>query len=105
MRKRRARSRLELGTLKYDPDLLASGSYPPYLKARIEGPHGHLSNYDTAELLGACRRSRPNWVAVAHLSEQNNTPELAIGALHDAVGHTYPVHLASRYCCSGVLDV
>ena len=89
----------------YDPDLLASGSYPPYLKARIQGPRGHLSNHDTAELLGACGHSRPNWVAVAHLSQENNTPELAIGALHEAVGHTYPVHHASRYECSQVLDV
>lgn len=89
----------------YDPDLLASGSYPPHLKARIQGPRGHLSNHDTAELLSACGASRPNWVAVAHLSRENNTPELAIGALHEAVGHTYPVHLASRYECSPVLDV
>jgi len=89
----------------YDSGLLASGSYPEELKARIQGPHGHLSNDDTAALLAACRRSRPKWVAVAHLSEQNNTPELAIGALHEALGDSYPVHHASRYDCSNMFVV
>ena len=87
----------------YDPEMLATGPYPPALKARIRGPHGHLSNDDSAALLRACGHRRPKWVAVAHLSEENNSPELAISTQRDAVGHDYPVHHAPRYETSEML--
>ncbi len=87
----------------YDPELLDRGTYPALLKARIRGPGGHLSNGESAALLGACGRRRPEWVAVAHLSEANNRPELAIEAQHEAVGKNYPVYHASRYECSELL--
>jgi len=89
----------------YDPDMLESGSYPPALKARIRGDAGHLSNDDSATLLATCGRRLPRWIAVAHLSENNNLPELAIGAQHGAVGRQYPVYHASRYGVSDVLEV
>ena len=89
----------------FDPHLLEAGSYPPHLKARIKGPAGHLSNNDTAELIRACGRSRPAWVAVAHLSEENNRPELAIRTVRDAVGSEYPVYHSSRYDASELLHV
>lgn len=84
----------------YDPDLLERGSYPPRVKARIRGPGGHLSNVESAGLLRSCGRGRPEWIAVAHLSKDNNRPELAVGAHHEAVGRDYPVYHASRYGCS-----
>lgn len=89
----------------YDTDLLDASSYPARLKARIRGKGGHLSNTDAAELLRACGRKRPRWVAAAHLSQHNNRPELAIAAQHHALGRDYPVHLASRDACSDVLEV
>jgi len=89
----------------YDPEMLAAGPYPPALKARIRGLNGHLSNDDCANLLGACGRNRPHWVAVAHLSEHNNRPELAIRAQHAVVGRDYPVYHASRYDCSDLLEL
>lgn len=89
----------------YDPQMLATGTYPPAVKARIKGPRGHLSNDESADLLRACGRRRPRWVAVAHLSEDNNEPDLAIGAQHESVGRDYPVHHASRYEASQLLKV
>lgn len=89
----------------YDPDLLAAGDYPARLKARIRGPGGHLSNDESAELLYRCGKDRPKWVVVAHLSEENNRPELAIAAQHDAIGANYPVYHAPRDACSEVLEV
>ena len=89
----------------YDPEMLESGPYPRQLKARIRGPGGHLSNDESAQLLQTCGRRRPRWVAVAHLSEQNNLPELALGAQHRAVGRSYPVYLASRHEASEVLTL
>ena len=89
----------------YDPQMLDAGSYPESLKARIRGPRGHLSNDDSAALLRACGRDRPNWIAVAHLSEANNRPELAIQAQRRVVGRDYPVHHASRHTSSELLEV
>ena len=89
----------------YDPAMLAGGPYPPRLKARIKGPGGHLSNEEAAELVRACGRNRPKWIAAAHLSEMNNRPELAIAAQHQAVGRDYPVHHAPRYEGSAILTL
>ncbi|MHC4695730.1 MAG: MBL fold metallo-hydrolase [Planctomycetota bacterium] len=89
----------------YDPEMLAEGSYPARLKARIRGPGGHLSNDEAATLLEACGRRRPRWVAVAHLSEENNLPQLAMDAQYRAIGRDYPVFHASRSGCSELLTV
>ena len=89
----------------YDPELLDVGPYPPRLKARIRGPGGHLSNAESAGLLHACGRHRPQWIAVSHLSDQNNRPELAVEAQYEAVGLAYPVYHASRYRCSALWAV
>lgn len=89
----------------YDPELLASGSYPFPLQERIRGKGGHLSNQESAALLAACGRRLPRWIAVAHLSEENNRPELAVRAQLDAVGQSYPIHHASRYECSPLLPL
>ena len=65
----------------YDLHSLRYGPYPYYLKARIESPRGHLSNDECAakclELVQeGCKR-----FALCHLSQENNTPELAKGAV------------------------
>lgn len=78
----------------HDPRLLATGRYPAFLKRRIAGDLGHLSNEQAAELLDALDRSALRWVACAHLSRSNNTPELARAAL-DAVLGASPV---ARLC-------
>ena len=70
----------------YDRDMLWGGSYPKWLKERIAGPFGHLDNLDSERLLGALDRSRLKHVIGAHLSQQNNRPELARAALARAMG-------------------
>ncbi|MBI3371314.1 MAG: MBL fold metallo-hydrolase [Betaproteobacteria bacterium] len=67
-------------------DLLWNGGYPRWLKERIAGPLGHLDNGASAQLLGAVDRSRLRHVIAAHLSEQNNRPELAQRALANVLG-------------------
>src|SRR5256885_9937255 len=69
----------------YDSDILASGPYPAALKARIASRLGHLDNRTSAEILAALDRSRLKHVIAAHLSQTNNTPELARGALAEAL--------------------
>mgnify|MGYP001244597857 CR=1 FL=1 len=61
----------------HDPDLLARSRYPDFLKRRIGGAHGHLSNQQAAAALAALRHARLSTVVAAPLSERNNRPELA----------------------------
>lgn len=89
----------------HDVNMLVNGSYPQWLKNRVAGPGGHLSNDQAADLLRRCGRNRPRWVALAHLSEENNDPELALDANRRATGRTYPVSIASRYEVSPILEV
>ena len=70
----------------YDRDMLWSGAYPKWLKQRIGGPFGHLDNLDSERLLAGLDRSRLKHVIGAHLSQQNNRPELARAALARAMG-------------------
>jgi phosphoribosyl 1,2-cyclic phosphodiesterase len=70
----------------YDPDLLAAGPYPQWLKARIAGPLGHLANEAAAALLAAIDRSRLRHLIAAHLSQTNNSPGLATAALARVLG-------------------
>lgn len=70
----------------YDEAMLEAGPYTQMLKARIRGERGHLSNIDTASklteiaALGNLRR-----IFLCHLSEQNNTPELAYDTITRAL--------------------
>ncbi|MFQ5491462.1 MAG: MBL fold metallo-hydrolase [Phycisphaerae bacterium] len=89
----------------YDPHLLETGPYPPHLKARVRGKGGHLSNGESAELVAACGRDGPRWIALAHLSEQNNCPDLALETHRQCVGATYPLHVARRDGVSEVMTV
>jgi phosphoribosyl 1,2-cyclic phosphodiesterase len=70
----------------HDPAMLASGTYPTWLKRRIAGQHGHLANDQSATLLDACRHDGLRHVVAAHLSRHNNRPELALAALSGALG-------------------
>ena len=69
----------------HDPDMLAKGSYPAWLKRRIGGRFGHLDNAAAAALLAGLDCSRLQHVIAAHLSQHNNTPALAQGALAAAL--------------------
>lgn len=69
----------------HDAEMLSNSSYPARLKQRIGGRFGHLSNDTAAELLSALDCGRLKHVIAAHLSRQNNRPELARAALAQAL--------------------
>ncbi len=69
----------------HDREMLKNGSYPPSLKARVGGSHGHLSNDQAAELLGHLDFGWLRHIVAAHLSERNNRPDLACAALARAL--------------------
>ena len=70
----------------YDAEMLWAGEYPKWLKERIAGPFGHLDNRESEKLLGALEHSKLKHVIGAHLSQQNNRPQLARAALARAMG-------------------
>jgi phosphoribosyl 1,2-cyclic phosphodiesterase len=69
----------------HDAAMLASGPYPYSLKHRVGGGLGHLNNGQSAELLRGVDRSRLQHLVLTHLSETNNTPELALASVRDAL--------------------
>ena len=62
----------------YDEDMLRMGPYPYYLKERITGSTGHLSNATTADFLAAHFPQGLRHIWLCHLSRENNHPELAV---------------------------
>ena len=66
----------------YDEEMLANGQYPYFLKARISSDHGHLGNQQTSEFLADIISDDLNYICLAHLSKNNNTPERALQTLH-----------------------
>jgi phosphoribosyl 1,2-cyclic phosphodiesterase len=89
----------------YDPDMLANGPYPEFLKERIEGPGGHISNLEAAEVLKSNATERMQWVCLAHLSQDNNTPALAVKTHQRIFGKRLPILVATRYEASDVMQV
>ena len=70
----------------HDVAKLEAGGYPAALKRRILGRYGHLDNAAAAALLARVAGPRLRHVVAAHLSEENNAPELARAALAGALG-------------------
>ena len=89
----------------YDPQMLKRSSYPEYLKGRIRGPRGHISNREAAELLASAAGPRLQWACLAHLSQENNRPELALATHRAVLGAKLPLHVASRYDAAGIFAV
>ena len=89
----------------YDPAMLERGGYPEHLKQRIRGPGGHLSNRESAELLSSLSAGSLQWACLAHLSEKNNAPELAIQTHRKLCGNELMLYVASRYQASECIEV
>jgi phosphoribosyl 1,2-cyclic phosphodiesterase len=60
----------------YDEDMLNAGNYPYFLKQRIRGGNGHLSNKQALEIFIKYRPAHMSHLFLAHLSKNNNCPQL-----------------------------
>ena len=87
----------------YDTEMLDRGPYPAFLKERIRGPQGHLSNTDAAELLQ--KGSRLKWACLSHISENNNNPATALKTHRGILGESLPLYAASRYRATGIFNI
>lgn len=65
----------------HDDAMLQTSKYPPFLKQRISGNYGHLSNVQAVELLQSVAHKDLRHVVAAHLSEQNNHPDIVRDAM------------------------
>lgn len=92
----------------YEPEMLRHGPYPEFLKARIRGSGGHISNRESAELL-CDSGERMQWACLAHLSADNNSPQAAVQTHEKILGKTrscrIQLHVAGRYDATGILEV
>ena len=70
----------------HDERMLASGPYPAYLKARVGGACGHLSNAQAAQALAQLVGEGTETVVAMHLSHENNRPSTCVRTLAEAVG-------------------
>lgn len=68
----------------YDLQMLMSGSYPDYLKARIVSQNGHLDNTDAAQFIKRIYTPALRYIFLCHLSKDNNTPQKAVEAYTNA---------------------
>ena len=89
----------------YDVSMLENGPYPAFLKNRIKGKSGHISNIEAADLLSPAFRKKLKWACLAHLSEQNNNPRTALDTHRNILGIGAELSVASRYSVSTVLSL
>jgi len=80
----------------YDEQMLQTGRYPVYLKRRISGEFGHLSNKQALDLFLSHKSPNLSHLFLSHLSKENNTPEIAMNLFTQNAGNTKIIH-ASRY--------
>ena len=96
----------------HDSEMLKSGPYPPYLKRRISSSNGHLSNLECGRLLSLVEKPsrRIPHVLLAHISQQNNQPQLAMASVEQELrkggyipGCDIMLHLTHATSCSSVV--
>lgn len=75
----------------YDAAMLRNGPYPVYLKARIAGREGHLSNESCAEEAFRLVGEGTSRLVLGHLSQENNVPQLAEGVVRAALDRKYEI--------------
>lgn len=81
----------------YDLRMLVTGRYPEYLKARILAANGHLDNDDTARFIGDIYTPRLRHIFLCHLSHDNNTPEIAVGKVAEALTNKGVMDIATEF--------
>jgi phosphoribosyl 1,2-cyclic phosphodiesterase len=88
----------------YDTDMLANGNYPFFLKNRISGGVGHLSNGEALEIFAKHKPTFMSYLLLAHLSKDNNDPAL-VQQLFEEVSEDVHVMVASRYEEMAVMSI
>lgn len=88
----------------YDEEMLQNGTYPAYLKKRICGKHGHLSNRQALELMQKHKPPFMTHLFLAHLSKENNHPDL-VRELFKQHASATNIEIAGRYNETAVFQI
>jgi phosphoribosyl 1,2-cyclic phosphodiesterase len=83
----------------YDDEMLWNGPYPTGVKQRIAGPVGHLSNAQSGSLARSCVHTGLRHLVLCHLSEVNNTPNIALSTVSRALrgmSRSWSVQMAAQ---------
>ena len=88
----------------YDELMLENGKYPIHLKNRIRGGLGHLSNKEALDLFITHRSPALSHLLLAHLSKENNTPEL-VEELFKKHANGVNISIAGRYQSTAVFSI
>ncbi len=94
----------------YDDEMLRTGFYPPYIKKRIAGPEGHLSNDNAGSLIRDHASPHLEYVFLSHISENNNTHTLAMETFQALIKERDDLQdlntiLTSRHNISEVVEI
>lgn len=85
----------------YDTELLREGPYPPSLQARIRSNYGHLGNEQAGELVASLDHHDLQLVLLGHLSEKNNSDEVALATMHEHLNDRHErVTVLQQHRCS-----
>ncbi len=88
----------------YDEAMLESGGYPYFLKKRISGGNGHISNTEALELFCTHRSNKLTHLILSHLSKNNNSPEL-VEKIFTQHAYDTKIVIAGRYNETEVFDI
>lgn len=86
----------------HDLKMLNEGRYPRFLKERIKSKHGHLSNSDAGKLLTEIVDKKRTEIFLAHLSQENNRPTLALQTVSDILANEDKLDKVSIYLASQI---
>ena len=97
----------------YDVRMLLAGMYPYYLKQRILGDNGHLSNESSGQLINQILHNNLKHIVLAHLSKENNYEDLAFETVRSEItmadseykGDDFNIVVAKRNVCSAMFEV
>lgn len=96
----------------HDVEMLKTGPYPYYLKERIRGNEGHLSNEQCASLVAALARTGTSRFVLGHLSNTNNTPQIALDTVANVlvseghkIGEDITLDVAKRHSVSKIYEI
>ena len=96
----------------YDESMLKNGSYPQFLKRRIAGDRGHLSNTFCAKVCTRVVANKARQIILGHVSHENNTHQLALDCTKNMLnkagakeGSDYNIEVAPRFNLSGLYSV
>ncbi|MEO9590826.1 MBL fold metallo-hydrolase [Rhodopirellula bahusiensis] len=88
----------------YDESMLAASAYPDFLRDRISGAGGHISNREAAEVISHAS-DQLQWACLAHLSDENNCPDVVMQTHRECLGDRLHLVCADRHLATQPLKI